>query len=84
MFSFCTAVQVLPERDQKCSTTISHIVINIEMIMTIDVSIFKDDHHDIYDDEIKKLMIPRYAPQNGSATATYFERMAYIEHRFYE
>ena len=26
----------------------------------------------------------RYAPQNGSATATYFERMAYIEHRFYE
>jgi len=26
----------------------------------------------------------QYAPQNGSATATYFERMAYIEHRFYE
>ena len=52
------------------------------MIMTVDISIFKDDHNDIY--EIKKLMMARYAPQNGSATATYFERMAYIEHRFYE
>jgi len=26
----------------------------------------------------------QYAPQNGSATAMYFERMAYIEERFYE
>ena len=26
----------------------------------------------------------RYAPKNGSASATYFERMAYIEQRFYE
>ena len=25
-----------------------------------------------------------YAPQNGTDTATYFERMAYIEKRFYE
>ena len=50
--------------------------------MTIDISIFQDDHYDI--NEIRKLMMARYAPQNGSATATYFERMAYIEHRFYE
>ena len=26
----------------------------------------------------------RYAPLNGSASATYFERMAYIEDKFYE
>ena len=26
----------------------------------------------------------RYAPINGSQTAKYFERMAYIESRFYE
>lgn len=26
----------------------------------------------------------QYAPMNGSATMTYFQRMAYIEQRFYE
>jgi hypothetical protein len=26
----------------------------------------------------------QYAPQNGTDVATYFERMAYIEKRFYE
>ena len=29
-------------------------------------------------------MLPRYAPVNGSEAAKYFERMAYIESRFYE
>lgn len=26
----------------------------------------------------------QYAPMNGTATMTYFERMAYIEKKFYE
>ena len=29
-------------------------------------------------------MVCRYAPLNGSVAAKYFERMAYIEERFYK
>jgi len=35
-------------------------------------------------EDLSKQYKIQYAPQNGSATAMYFERMAYIEERFYE
>ncbi|XP_063876417.1 ionotropic receptor 25a-like isoform X2 [Scylla paramamosain] len=35
-------------------------------------------------DDLSKQYKVQYAPLNGSSTQTYFERMAYIEHKFYE
>ena len=35
-------------------------------------------------EDLSKQYKIQYSPMNGSATMTYFERMAYIEERFYE
>ena len=35
-------------------------------------------------EDLSKQYKIQYSPQNGSATMTYFERMAYIEEKFYE
>ncbi|KAK3865075.1 hypothetical protein Pcinc_029281, partial [Petrolisthes cinctipes] len=35
-------------------------------------------------DDLSNQYKVQYAPMNGSSTMTYFERMAYIEHKFYE
>ena len=35
-------------------------------------------------DDLSKQYKVQYAPVNGTSSMTYFERMAYIEHRFYE
>ncbi|QQP50894.1 Uncharacterized protein FKW44_012048, partial [Caligus rogercresseyi] len=35
-------------------------------------------------EDLSKQYKIQYAPMNGSATMTYFERMAYIEDKFYE
>ncbi|CAG0922470.1 unnamed protein product [Notodromas monacha] len=35
-------------------------------------------------DDLSKQYKVRYAPMNGSSSMTYFERMAYIESKFYE
>ncbi|KAK7085043.1 hypothetical protein SK128_002474 [Halocaridina rubra] len=35
-------------------------------------------------DDLSNQYKVQYAPMNGTATMTYFERMAYIEHKFYE
>lgn len=35
-------------------------------------------------DDLAKQYKIKYAPQEGTSAATYFERMAYIEEKFYE